>query len=155
MGRRTTIGVVAGVVLLATVALGTGAASGDTAIHVLWPADSTKVNLDFGPKGPSMGDRVAARGPLVDAGNTSTKVGRGYLDCLVVKNFAGGHGLFDCSYVLQLDGGTLTLTGLDPPGPGVAEFAVTGGSGAYRNARGDAVLTDSSEGTDMMITLVD
>ena len=157
MGRTKTIGVVAGLVLIATVALGAGAASGETAIHLVWPEDSLKVNLDFGPKGPSMGDRLAARGPLFDGADPSTKVGRGYVDCLVMKNFAGGHGLFDCSYVLQLEGGTLTLTGLDPPGPSVAEFAVTGGSGDYRDARGDAVFTDPPGGgnTDMVITLVD
>jgi hypothetical protein len=155
MGRTKTIGVVAGLVLLATGLLGAGAARGETAIHVLWPTKSIKAELDFGPKGPSMGDRIAARGPLVDPGDRSKKVGRAYVDCLVVKSFAGGHGLFDCSYVLQLEGGTLTLTGIDPPGPSVVEFAVTGGSGDYRDARGDAVLTDFSKGTDMMITLVD
>jgi len=155
MGRKTTIGVVAGLALLATVALGAGAASGDTAIHVLAPIDSIKAELDFGPDGPTMGDHVIARGPLVDPNDTTKKVGRAYLDCLVVKNFAGGNGMYECSYLLTLEGGTLTLTGLDPPGASVSDFAVTGGTDAYRAARGDAVFTDSGGGTDMLITLVD
>jgi hypothetical protein len=63
------------------------------------------------------------------------------------------HGLWDCAYLLKLADGTILLQGLDPHGPGSSPFAVTGGTGAYRDARGDAVFTDSPTTTDMQISL--
>ena len=156
MARVKLIGVLVGTAVLATVALGAGAASGDVGIHIMWPTDSVKVEiLDAEHDGLTMGDRLTARGPLYDAANLGTKVGRAYMDCSIAKNFAGGNGLFNCTYLLDLDGGDITLQGIDPPGPSVVPFAVTGGDGAFRTARGDAVFTDTSAGTEMEITLAD
>jgi hypothetical protein len=156
MARVKLIGVLVGTALLASFALGSGAASGDVGIHLMWPTESLRVQiLDAEHDGLTMGDRLAARGPLYDAANPGTKVGRAFVDCWVAKNLAGGHGLFNCTYLLELDGGDITLQGLDPPGDSVSRFAVTGGDAAYLEARGDAVFTDTEAGTEMEITLVD
>lgn len=156
MARVKLIGVLVGTAVLASVALGAGAASGDVGIHVMWPIESINVQtVDAEHDGLTMGDRLTARGPLYDAANPGTKVGRAYLDCAVAKNFAGGNGLFNCTYLLDLEGGDITLQGIDPHGDGVSTFAVTGGDGAFRTARGDAVFTDTSAGTEMEITLVE
>jgi hypothetical protein len=65
----------------------------------------------------------------------------------------GFRGLYWCTYLLKLDGGTLTIGGLDPRGPSVSAFAVLGGTGAYAGATGEATLTDSDEGTEFVIEL--
>ena len=75
-----------------------------------------------------------------------------------VQRRLSGNGLFRCSYLLSLEDGDIILEGLDPRGPGEYTLAVTGGTGAYRDARGEALFTDTSTGvgapvTDMVIDL--
>jgi hypothetical protein len=154
MGRRKTMGVVAGLVILATAIIGGTAASGDTAIHVFTGLDGKVTFVDRHHDGLTFGDRLFARGPIFDAANPDKKVGNAYLDCWVAKNVASGNGLYHCTYLLHFADGDLTLEGLDPPGPGSSDFVVTGGDRAYRGATGDAVFTDTDI-TDMQITLVD
>ena len=62
-------------------------------------------------------------------------------------------GLYRCSYLLHLANGDLNIEGLDPHGPGTYTFAVLGGHGTYADATGQATLTDSPDGTDMVIDL--
>ena len=136
-------------------AFGAGAASGDVEFHLVWPESSNKVQIiDPDYDGLTFGDRLVARGPLYWASDPDKNAGNAYLECFVAKNDSSGHGLYRCSYLLVLKDGALTLEGLDPPGVGSSDFAVTGGSGVYRDARGDAVFTDTSHRTDMEISLV-
>jgi hypothetical protein len=76
---------------------------------------------------------------------------------MVPSDVIHNHGLYNCTYLLKLADGTITLQGLDPHGPGSSPFAVMGGSGIYKDASGDAVFTDSTTATttatDMQITL--
>jgi hypothetical protein len=51
-----------------------------------------------------------------------------------------------CTATFALPGGRLTTQFLNAPPP-VKHFAVTGGTGAYRKARGDAVLVENGDGT--------
>jgi hypothetical protein len=103
-------------------------------------------------EGLRIGDRVTSRGPLVDA--QGERVGSAYMDCVVMRRLTTGQGLYRCSYLLKLPDGDLDMQGLDPHGVSVSAFAVMGGTGAYRTARGDAVFTDSASGTEMVIDLV-
>jgi hypothetical protein len=126
---------------------------------VFWTVGGTggKVTfLNVNQPGLRIGDRLAARGPLLDASRTS-EVGRHYLDCVVMNKIAdpieGPQGLYWCTYLLRLDGGNLTIGGLDPHGSGVSAFAVLGGTGAYADASGEATLTDTDEGTEFVIDL--
>ena len=128
-------------------------AAGETVIHVVLPGDGLTVkSVDIGHDGLRLGDRVAARGRLVDE-NESERVGTAYFECLVQKRIVGlSQGLFNCTYVLKLADGDIILKGLDPRGEGASEFAVLGGTGTYGTAAGDATLTDTAN-TDIVIRL--
>lgn len=126
-------------------------------VHVFWPVPSKVSVLNFEQPGFRLGDRLAARGPLLDGSRTS-QVGHGYLDCVVMNRITddpaeGPGGLYWCAAVLRLADGNLNLEGLDPHGPGVYTFAVTGGTDAYAGASGEATLTDTDEGADIVIHL--
>lgn len=116
---------------------------------------STFVNVN--QPGIRIGDRLAARGPLMDASQTS-RVGRQYLDCIIMNKITedpveGPNGLYWCTYLLKLADGDLTIAGRDLRGSGVSTFAVLGGTGAYASASGVATLTDSVQGTEFVIEL--
>jgi hypothetical protein len=123
-------------------------------VHVVWQGNGRVQFLDFRREGLRVGDRVAARGPLLDATQTS-RVGTVHLDCVVASRITDGRsgpgGVFRCSYLLDLTDGDLVLEGLDPHGPGVYTVAVLGGTGAYAAASGEATLTDTKAGTVFMI----
>jgi hypothetical protein len=132
-------------------------AGAQTSEHVFWSGSGKATFLNFDQPGLRLGDRLAARGPLLDAAQTS-RVGRSYLDCVVMNKITddpveGPGGLYWCTYLLKLADGHLTLGGLDAHGSGVSSFAVLGGSGAYADASGEATLTDTSEGTEFVIDL--
>ena len=134
-------------------------ASGQTVLHVVTgPEEELKVAVrDARGDGLRLGDRIAARGPLVDETQTND-VGTVYFHCVVHKRIIDpNQGLWNCNYVLELEDGDIVLQGLDPRGPGVYEIAVLGGTGAYAGATGDATFTDVGEDsvayTDMVIRL--
>jgi hypothetical protein len=153
MGRVKLVTIGVALAVLTAVWMGAGTASGGTSIHVVYPWDTARVAfLDQNRPGLRLGDSVAARGPLLDP-TTDQQVGSAYGTCWVARTLIRGQGLYDCTYLLKLADGTITLQGLDPHGPGSSPFAVTGGSGIYRDASGDAVFTDSTTATDMQISL--
>lgn len=140
--------------VLAAGAVRTDRAGAQGDVHVVWPISSVKTTfLDFESDGLRLGDRLASRGPLLDATQTN-QAGSAYLECVVMRSITDGHGLYRCSYLLKLADGTILLEGLDPRGPGTATFAVMGGTGAYRDATGEATLTDTLSETDLVIELV-
>jgi len=155
---RRGAGVVAASMLLVALAAGwmlAERARAQQEIHIVWPISSiTSEFIDHGNDGLRLGDRLAARGPLVDVGQTE-QMGYAYLDCVVMRYITDApSGLYRCSYVLDLAPGQLVLDGMDPRGPGVYEISVLGGSGGYAGASGDATFTDSATGTDMVISLI-
>lgn len=153
--RRTIL--VMGVAGTAAFVLLSQPVTAQTDVHVFWPAGAEKATvLGFGTDGRRLGDRLAARGPLLDATQTD-KVGSFHLDCVVAKRITDGPGgpggVYRCSYLLDLINRDLVLEGLDPHGPGVYTLAVLGGTGMYAAASGDATLTDTDAGTDFVIDL--
>ncbi|MGH2806020.1 MAG: hypothetical protein ACRDKT_01970 [Actinomycetota bacterium] len=160
---RTRLGITIALVILAITGgvLMTTSASGQTVVNVVLPLDGIReVLVDVNRDGLRLGDRIAARGPLLDESQTD-RVGTAYAQCLVHKRIISpGRGLWNCNYVLELADGEIVLQGLDPRGPGVYEMAVIGGTGAYAGANGDSTFTDVGiEGvdpnpyTDMVIRL--
>ena len=127
--------------------LGMGSATGKAELNLVLAADTQKVHeIDHKAGGLRLGDRVAARGPLTNS--KGTKVGTAYGDCVVHRRIVGpNRGLWTCTYVLELGGGDLMVEGLDPRGPGAYEMAVLGGTGAFANASGDAIFTDTFDDT--------
>ena len=157
MRARTAVPLVLVMSTLLAGLIGMRAATGQTVLHLVLPAETQKIR-DVDGFGLRMGDRLAARGPLNDSGGT--KVGTAYADCAVARRILGPEtGLWNCTYVLELDDGDLVIQGLDPRGPGTYEMAVLGGTGAYADASGDATFTDTGDGTgevgqtDMVIRL--
>jgi hypothetical protein len=146
--RKGVVLTLAIVLASAVVILGSDRASGQADIHVLMPAVDVVRGSGFG-----LGDGLAARGTLVDA-ESGESAGTAYFECTVMRKIrTDDQGLWRCSYHLKLADGGIVLQGLDPRGVGASTFAVLGGTKTYRGASGDAVFTDSDDGTDIVITL--
>jgi hypothetical protein len=130
-----------------------GSAIGKTTLHFMLPS-SVKVRfLNLGRESLDLGDRLTARGPLMNT-DQSDRVGSGHFECVVDRRITEPDGgVYNCTYVLELDDGLIMLQGLDPHGPGSSQFAVTGGTGSYSDASGEATFTDTETGTDMLIEL--
>lgn len=98
--------------------------------------------LDLGAPGPSIGDRLVFSNPLYDiAGQV---IGRDGAECVVVRIDPGEsperQQIVQCTISVQLADGQITVQGL-AQGP-ENTFAVTGGTGRYRKARGEALAKD-------------
>jgi hypothetical protein len=153
--RQSTVLAVAIALGIGVVALGSDRASGQGDVHVFMPVGAGRSSFIDVVRGPGLdlGDGLAARGRLVDP-DSGEKVGSVYFECTVMRTIRSlEQGLWRCSYHLRLADGAIVLQGLDPRGVGASTFAVLGGTNAYRGVSGDAVFTDSVDGTDMVITL--
>jgi hypothetical protein len=153
VGSTTAVAILL-VVATLFIALPAGA-QGD--IHVFTGPPGTHKFFDFGRPGLRIGDRLVARGALLNETQES-EVGSFSMDCVVVRAItddpSGPGGVYRCSYLLHLEEGDLILEGLDPHGPGVYTFAVLGGTEAYAGATGDATLTDFADATEFVINLI-
>jgi hypothetical protein len=132
------------VAVMGTATAGTGTQSTD--LDLIMNGDEG-VGVTYGGIN-SMGDRIIQRSLLYEG---ETQVGRSFQECVVVsaKIVGATKGLWRCSYILELPDGDLLIEGLDPRGVGTGNFAIVGGTEAYRTARGDAVLTDTTEHTEV------
>jgi hypothetical protein len=152
MRRSLMLGLcVAAVAVTASAAVAaSGSSSHKGAIHVVALVGHLE-QLDYNRDGIGFGDDFIFRGPLVDPA-TGNRVGTAYGDCQVATmNLAGG--TFRCSYLLDLPDGNLTTEGLDPRGDSDTFFAITGGTGSYSTAAGEAEYVDSAGQTDIYIDL--
>ncbi|MBA3552741.1 MAG: hypothetical protein H0W27_07715 [Actinobacteria bacterium] len=146
MGKRLVISLVCAAALAATMvgislAQGTGSTAPGQVIHVVSGPQSHSEFLDFANDGLDFGDRLVSRGPLFDESRT-TRVGTAHLDCVIATPVLEG-GSFNCTYVLKLEDGDIMTHGIDPQGPSRVLFAVTGGTGSYRHATGQAEYIDT------------
>jgi hypothetical protein len=103
--------------------------------------------LDLGAPGPSLGDEFVFSEELRKRGR---EVGTSGGVCVVTETVPPYTvATFHCFATLSLDRGQITLQGLvevqgeDDPGP--FTVAITGGTGAYRGASGEAVIRDVSD----------
>lgn len=93
--------------------------------------------LDEGSAGPSLGDRLVFTSDLFD--RNGNPVGRDAADCVTVRD-PGQQQIAQCTITVQLSGGEITFQGLAQGTDNT--FAITGGTGEYKNARGEAVAKD-------------
>jgi hypothetical protein len=105
--------------------------------------------VDVAPAGPSVGDRLVFSETLFKRGH---EVGESGVDCVVVEVTPPYDVLtLQCVATLSLRQGQITLQGLievqgeDDPGP--FTVAITGGTGAFRGASGEARVRDRDETT--------
>ena len=104
------------------------------------PAPREVKQVDLRPRGLSLGDSFIAAITLRSAGRIA---GRAHVRCTIVDRRYEGQ---DCDFVLVFRDGTVTASGggLDrllpgqspPPDDAADEYAITGGTGAYRGASG-------------------
>jgi hypothetical protein len=103
-------------------------------------------HLDFDGDGRTdTGDRSTGRGPVLDPA-TGDGVGRYFFECIATTRIVveDQRGTWLCTIVLEMLDGHLILQGEDPAGVGPGVLAVTGGTGLFSNARGEADFVDVS-----------
>jgi len=97
-------------------------------------AELKPIFVDLGKPGPSVGDRAVIRDGLLaqdgaDAGVLTQ-------DCVLTDTAAT---VFECTGSLALADGTITVAGPFSPTAAEQPAAITGGTGAFRSARGEVV----------------
>jgi hypothetical protein len=98
--------------------------------------------LDLGAPGPSIGDRLVFSNPLYDA--QGQVIGRDGAECVIVRidptEPPERQQVVQCTISAQFADGQITVQGLAQGTENY--FAVTGGTGAYRKARGEVLARD-------------
>ena len=100
--------------------------------------------LDLGEHGPSAGDQVVVRDGLVGADGAAAGALR--QACTLTDpgpNPFVSH--YECETSLELADGTITLAGPFNPAKAEQTAAVTGGTGVYRAARGEAIIRSEAD----------
>jgi allene oxide cyclase len=121
------------VVVLAVGATGAASSGGGKRIHVFERA-TTDTLVDLGPTGDSVGDTLTFANDVFDP-RTGKKVGTDQGQC--VRTVVGT--AFECSWTTFLPRGQITVEGPFYDA-GDSTLAITGGTGAYRNVRGQMDL---------------
>jgi len=142
-------GAVTAIVAAAVLALGAAVATahGDAKALRLVATDTQENFLDLGSPGPSLGDQLVIS-------ETLARRGRGVGTAGVVCTIVGAEPpyevlTFQCLATLRLRNGQITLHGLievqgeNDRGPWTV--AITGGTGDFRGASGEAVVRDISD----------
>ena len=99
------------------------------------------------------GDVIVFTNPVVDA--AGKRIGRTSVGCVTTtgsRNFMKS--ALTCHGVTELRDGSLMLQAIVGPNAPVTNGAVTGGTGAYANARGVFTSTEGRSGSQTTITLV-
>jgi hypothetical protein len=118
-----------------------------TKIHVVERATSDTV-IDIGAPGDSTGDLLTFHNKLYDSTDTNV-VGRDQGVCVRIDP---AHGTWECRWTNILEAGQITVEGMFSDLHDTV-IAITGGTGSYATARGDAKLSARSGGTEYDIIL--
>lgn len=134
--RKIQLGVLgAAVVVAVAIASGAASASSDisrpTTIHLQLRGGKSTF-IDTGKKGPSTGDRVVLNQPAYFASDLSKQVGTGVVTITLVGGKADET---QDDATLVLPGGQIDVEGIQGSSNAFT-LGVTGGTGAYQNARG-------------------
>lgn len=132
--------------VLALAAWGHGShhGKGGKRIHVVERATTDTV-VDVGPADDSLGDSLAFANEVFDKTNTDI-VGSDQGSC--VRTVVGQ--AWECSWTTFLSKGQITVQGPFYDDGSDSTVAITGGTGAYRNARGSMELRwRNPEGTEL------
>jgi len=100
-----------------------------------------------------LGDQIVFTNPVTD--RSGARVGRSHVSCVTTvgaKDFRKS--TLTCTAILHLRDGDLTGQFVTVAGAESTTGAITGGTGAYANARGVIVSTHTDAGSDDTITLL-
>ncbi|PZS34856.1 MAG: hypothetical protein DLM58_04950 [Pseudonocardiales bacterium] len=106
---------------------------------------------DLPPAGPSVGDNFFGTNPLFNESDTR-QVGRQVGFCTQASKTTPA--VLYCDLTYQLANGMITVHGIYDVAAGKVVSAVTGGTGAYVNARGEAISVFGPVKSTHSITLV-
>src|SRR6476646_6440595 len=129
---------VAAVAVVAATAAFAGGAPGLTAprtIHVVEHPVTDQV-IDIGAKGDSPGDQLPFANPIFNGANAH-RVGSDQGNCV---RASAVQGRWECMWTTFLHRGQITVEGPFLDARATTELAITGGTGAFRNARGQMTL---------------
>jgi hypothetical protein len=117
-----------------------GTAANPQRIDIVTTATAINNFVDVGPAGLSPGDLYVFSDDVSFPSDTVTKIGRADGRCMFIDvNLDGPR--FGCTIITTLPKGMITTEGVLINAPGSHnEGAITGGTGDYRDARGQAVL---------------
>lgn len=137
--------------LLVALSVATGAASDEQGrdrerpwkvLHFFERSAGDLAFVDLGAPGPGIGDRLVFSNPLFDT--QGRVIGRDGAECVIVRidptEPPERQQVVQCTISAQLADGQITVQGLAQGTENY--FAVTGGTGAYRNARGELLARD-------------
>ena len=167
MGSKLKLGLIVGTLLAAAsvaVAAASSASTGprsgsDERRSVVLRLVATEVQstfLDLGDPDFSQGDQFVFSNDLLRKGK---KIGEDGGMCLVTRLTAEGAATFKCVGSNVLPGGQITVQGIVTYGPGEEVksepyfFAITGGTGRYKTARGQVKIEETA-GDDRITLLV-
>jgi len=139
-------------VLLAVTAVGAVAATaafagsspgltGPRVIHVVERPVTDQI-IDIGRKGDSPGDQLPFANPIYN-GSNSRRVGSDQGNCV---RASASQGRWECMWTTFLGGGQITVEGPFIDSKTTTLLAITGGTGDFRNARGQMVMHVRSDG---------
>lgn len=116
-----------------------GTASNPLRIDIITKATAVNNIVDIGPSGFSPGDLYVFAEDVFFASDPATKIGRADGRCTLIDP---SKARFGCTIITSLPKGDITTEGtlINVPGSPPSTGAVTGGTNAYRNARGEGVL---------------
>lgn len=137
---RRWLGMGAGILMLVAILGSNVAASGASGAnrgHVLTVVEraTTDAVIDLGDPGDSIGDLLVFGNDIYDRSNTKI-VGRDEGSCSRTNPGLA----WECSWTTILAGGSLTVQGPFYDDLRDSRLAITGGTGAYWNARGEMIL---------------
>ena len=127
-------------IVIGTAAFSASAAPSQT-VHVIEHANTDTV-VDTGASGDTTGDLLTFHNPVFDS-NNSAKVGHDRGDCIRISP---AQGTWECRWVTHLQGGSITVEGPFNDHSDTT-LPITGGSGTYRDARGQMALKSRAGGT--------
>jgi len=115
--------------------------------------DNAPTSNAKGEPSASIGDAIVFTNPLTD--RAGKRVGRLFAHCTaVVAARQANKAAFTCEGIMVVDGGTLYVQAFLSKAGATVHGTVTGGTGAYANARGTLVSRPTKAGADDTITLV-
>ena len=111
-------------------------------LHLFERSTGDLAFIDVGAPGPSAGDRLVFSAAIFDTNNQ--QVGRDAAECIIVRvdpnETPDRQQVVQCMISVQLPDGQLTVQGMAQGTDNY--FAITGGTGAYRKARGEVRARD-------------
>ena len=139
--------VFSGAVLAVTASGSTPSHASAVSLHVIEHPVFEHV-VDLAPKGDSQGDQFPFSNPLFDASDTQ-QVGRDQGNCIRTNPRRGE---WQCSWTNKLPHGQITVEGPFYDNRD-SLLSIIGGTGAYREARGQMLLHARSDGYDFVFSI--